>query len=281
MYRTHTCNELNKNDDGKEVKLAGWVHRRRDHGGLIFIDLRDGNGLTQVVFDPEHKNAYDIGDECRSEYVLEIKGQVRPRPEGQANKNLDTGEIEVLVTKAAILNKSKTPPFEVDQDKEVGEDIRLKYRYIDLRRERMHNNIVKRHEINNFMRQHLNGKGFLEIETPMMIKGTPEGSREYIIPSRLYPGNFYVLPQSPQQLKQLLMVSSFDKYYQIARCFRDEDQRGDRQPEFTQLDVEMAFVHEEDVMQMTEDLIIEMSKKMLTDMKIQTEQFQTHSILFS
>jgi aspartyl-tRNA synthetase len=275
MYRTHTCNELTPKNDGEEVKLAGWVHRRRDHGGLIFIDLRDGYGLTQIVFDPEHnKDAYNIGDECRSEYVLEIKGNVRKRPEGQTNEKLATGAIEILVGKAAILNRSKTPPFEVDQDKEVGEEIRLKYRYLDLRRERLHNNIIRRHDINKFIRDYLDKEDFIEIETPMMIKGTPEGSREYIIPSRIYPGKFYVLPQSPQQLKQLLMVASFDKYFQIARCFRDEDQRGDRQPEFSQLDVEMSFVHEEDVMKTTEDLMIEMTKKFLPDKKIQFEPFK-------
>ncbi len=187
---------------------------------------------------------------------------------------METGEIEVLVTKAVILNTAKTPPFEVDQDKEVGEDIRLKYRYIDLRRERLHKNIVNRHKIFNFIREYLNKSGFLDIETPMMIKGTPEGSREYLVPSRLFPGHFYVLPQSPQQLKQLLMISSFDKYYQMARCFRDEDQRGDRQPEFTQLDIEMSFVHEDDVMQVIEDLMIALSKELYPERKIQFEPFK-------
>lgn len=205
---------------------------------------------------------------------MEIEGKVRKRPDGQTNENLETGEIEVLVEKAAILNKSKTPPFEVDQDKEVGEDLRLKFRYIDLRRERLHKNIVNRHKIFSFIRQYLDKADFLDIETPMMIKGTPEGSREYLVPSRLFPGHFYVLPQSPQQLKQLLMISSFDKYYQMARCFRDEDQRGDRQPEFTQLDIEMSFVHEDDVMQITEDLMIALSKELYPDRRIQDEPFQ-------
>lgn len=274
MYRTHTCNELRSSDEGKEVKLAGWVHRRRDHGGLIFVDLRDGYGYTQIVFDPENKEAYDIGNECRNEFVIEIKGTVRRRPEGQTNKDIDTGEVEVLVEKAVILNKSKTPPFEIDQDKEVGEDLRLKYRYLDLRRGRMHNNIERRYRMIKFIRDFMDKKNFLEIETPIMIKGTPEGSREYIVPSRLYPGNFYVLPQSPQQLKQLLMTSSFDRYFQIARCFRDEDQRGDRQPEFTQLDVEMSFIHEEDIMSLTEELVTELSKEMLPEKKIQSEPFR-------
>lgn len=273
MYRTHTCNELSTDNDGEKVKLAGWVHRRRDHGGLIFIDLRDGYGLTQIVFDPEYKDTFTIGDRCRSEYVLEIEGIVRKRPEGQTNKNLDTGGIEILVEKATILNEAKTPPFEVDQDKEVSEEIRLKYRYIDLRRERLHKNIVNRHKIFTYIRQYLDKLNFLDIETPMMIKGTPEGSREYLVPSRLFPGNFYVLPQSPQQLKQLLMISSFDRYYQMARCFRDEDQRGDRQPEFTQLDIEMSFVHEDDVMKVIEDLMINLSKELYPERKLQEGPF--------
>jgi aspartyl-tRNA synthetase len=274
MYRTHTCNKLSTKNEGEKVKLAGWVHRRRDHGGLIFIDLRDGYGLTQVVFDPEQKDTFAIGDRCRSEYVLEIEGTVRKRPEGQTNKNLNTGEIEILVEKAAILNEAKTPPFEVDQDKEVSEEIRLKYRYIDLRRERLHKNIVNRHKIFTYMRQYLDKLNFLDIETPMMIKGTPEGSREYIVPSRLFPGYFYVLPQSPQQLKQLLMISSFDRYYQMARCFRDEDQRGDRQPEFTQLDLEMSFVHEDDVMKIIENLMIGLSKELYPERKLMFEPFE-------
>lgn len=274
MYRTHTCNELKPEFEGQKVKLAGWVHRRRDHGGLIFIDLRDGYGYTQVVFDPSQKSAYEFGEKCRSEYVMEIEGVVRLRPNGQANSNLDSGEIEVLVEKAIILNESKTPPFEVDQDKEVGEDLRLKFRYIDLRRERLHKNIINRHKIYSFIRQYLDKLNFLDIETPMMIKGTPEGSREYIVPSRLFPGHFYVLPQSPQQLKQLLMVSSFDRYYQMARCFRDEDQRGDRQPEFTQLDLEMSFVHQDDVMKVIEGLMIELSKKLYPERPIMYEPFK-------
>jgi len=273
MYRTHTCSELRASDDGKEVRLAGWIHRRRDHGGLIFIDLRDGYGYTQIVFDPSNKDAYNVGENCKNEFVVEIEGIVRKRPEGQTNKNIESGEIEVLVKKAKVLNKSLTPPFEIDQDKEIGEDIRLKYRYLDLRRSRMHKNIERRYKMIKFIRDFMDKQNFLEIETPIMIKGTPEGSREYIVPSRIYPGNFYVLPQSPQQLKQLLMASSFDKYFQIARCFRDEDQRGDRQPEFTQLDIEMAFVHEEDVMNLTENLVMAISKEMLPEKKIQTEPF--------
>lgn len=273
MYRTHTCGELRKTNEGDKVIISGWVHRRRDHGGLIFIDLRDGYGITQIVFDPSNKKSYDIGNICRNEYVLHTKGSVRKRPEGMKNKNIITGEIEILVDNAEILNKSLTPPFEVDQNKDVAEDLRLKYRYIDLRRGRLHENIVNRHKIIKSIRDFMDSKEFIEVETPMMIKGTPEGSREYIIPSRLYPGHFYVLPQSPQQLKQLLMISSFDRYFQIARSFRDEDQRGDRQPEFTQLDLEMAFVHEEDVIQVTEEMMINISEKYLPDKKIQNVPF--------
>jgi len=274
MFRTHTCNELNKSYDGKEVELAGWVHRYRDHGGLIFIDLRDGNGITQITFHPDNKAAYKIAEECRAEYVIQIKGTVKKRPDGMENKNHETGDVEVLVEHAQILNKSEVPPFEIDQDKEISEDIRLKYRYLDLRRQRMHKNIVNRHKIIKFMRDYFDKQNFLEIETPIMIKGTPEGSREYIVPSRLYPGHFYVLPQSPQQLKQLLMISSFDRYFQIARCFRDEDQRGDRQPEFTQLDVEMSFIHEEDIMNIIEGMLIDLTKKMLPGKNIKTEPFK-------
>lgn len=274
MYRTHTCNELSPSNEGKEIKLSGWVHRRRNLGGLIFIDLRDGYGFTQIVFDPENKESYEIGNQCRPEYVLEIKGKVQKRPDGMINKNIDSGAIEVLVEKALILNESKTPPFEVDQDKEVAEELRLKYRYLDLRRKRLHNNVVVRHKISKFIRDYLDENKFLEIETPMLIKGTPEGSREYVVPSRIHPGNFYVLPQSPQQLKQLLMISSFDRYFQFAKCFRDEDLRGDRQPEFMQLDIEMSFVHEEDVIQMMEDLLIKLSKHILPEKKIVSEPFK-------
>ncbi len=269
MHRTHTCNELTDKNDGDEVTLCGWVNRRRDHGGVIFIDLRDRYGLTQVVSDPEKfEDAHKIMDESRSEYVLKVKGKVRLRPDGQANKNLHTGKIEILVTETFILNPSETPPLEIDQDKEVSEDLRLTYRYLDLRRERLKKNIILRHEIFKFIRGYLDKNDFLEIETPILIKGTPEGSREYIVPSRLYPENFYVLPQSPQQLKQLLMIAGFDKYFQIARCFRDEDQRGDRQPEFTQLDLEMSFVEEEDVMKLNEKLLIELVEKFTPDKKI-------------
>ncbi|MFH1284614.1 MAG: aspartate--tRNA ligase [Candidatus Peregrinibacteria bacterium] len=274
MYRTHTCNELGGKNDGEEVVLSGWVHRRRDHGGVIFIDLRDRYGLTQIVSDPiNQKDAHDIMESVRSEFVIKIKGKVRLRPGNNANKDLTTGEIEVLVSEAEILNPSLTPPFEIDQEKEVGEEYRLTYRYLDLRREHLKNNIVLRHNVIKHIRDFMNGEDFLEIETPILIKGTPEGSREYLVPSRLYPGNFYVLPQSPQQLKQLLMIAGFDKYFQIARCFRDEDQRGDRQPEFTQLDMELSFVEEKDIMKINEGLLIELCEKFAKDKKIQKKPF--------
>ncbi len=274
MYRTNTCGELTAKDEGKIVTLSGWVHRRRDHGGLIFIDLRDRYGLTQVVFDPEfHKESHASAENVRSEYVLKLTGEVRKRIEGQANKNMDTGEIEVYINEIEILNKSETPPFEIDIEKGVNEELRLKYRYLDLRHERMQANMMLRHKLTKEIRDFMDGQDFMEIETPILIKGTPEGSREYLVPSRLYPGKFFVLPQSPQQLKQMLMIAGYDKYFQIARCFRDEDQRGDRQPEFTQLDVEMSFVEEKDVMKINEDLLIDLTKKFKPGKKIMHDPF--------
>lgn len=258
----------------EDVKLCGWVHRRRDHGGLIFIDLRDRYGLTQVVFDPEHNSeSHQQAERLRSEWVIQIKGKVRKRPEGQENENLETGAIEVICDELVILNESKTPPFEIDQDKHVGEEHRLTYRYLDLRRSRMQHNLHLRHQVNRHIRNYMSDRSFLEIETPMLVKGTPEGSREYLVPSRLYHGNFYVLPQSPQQMKQLLMVAGYDKYFQIARCFRDEDQRGDRQPEFTQLDLEMSFVEQEDIIQLMEGLMIELSEQYQPSKKILSKPF--------
>ncbi|MFA4890780.1 MAG: aspartate--tRNA ligase [Candidatus Gracilibacteria bacterium] len=269
MYRSHLLDSLSKKDVGKDVVLSGWVHRRRDHGGIIFIDLRDRYGLTQIHSDPiKYKDAHNSLDAARSEYVLRVEGSVRARPKGQENPNLKTGDIEVLVKKVAVLSKADTLPFEINQDRDIPEELRLKYRYLDLRRDRMKNNIIKRTQIIKFVRDFMEKEDFLEIETPILIKGTPEGSREYIVPSRLYPGNFYVLPQSPQQLKQLLMVASFDKYFQIARCFRDEDQRGDRQPEFTQLDVEMSFVEMEDIIDVNNRLIKGLVKKFVPHKKI-------------
>jgi len=274
MYRTHTCGQLMKKHIEEEVTLSGWVHRRRDHGGLIFIDLRDRYGITQVVFDPSNdKNSHIAAESIRSEFVIKIKGVVRARPDGQTNTNVITGEIEVLSDFIEILSKSQTPPFEIDQDKEVGEEIRLKYRYLDLRRQRMKSNIELRHRVIKSIRDFLDKEEFLEIETPILIKGTPEGSREYIVPSRVHPGTFFVLPQSPQQLKQLLMVAGMDKYFQIARCFRDEDQRGDRQPEFTQLDLEMSFVEEEDIISLNERLAIKLLEENVPEKELLTKPF--------
>lgn len=274
MYRSHTCQELHEMHEGKQVTLCGWVHRRRDHGDLIFIDLRDRYGLTQIVVDPSHsKDAHIIAEDLRSEFVVKIMGTVRKRPEGMQNSELSTGGIEVLVDAVEILNRAKTPPFEIDSNKEPNEEIRLKYRYLDLRRERMKKNIVFRHKFIKRLRDLMDQEGFVEVETPILIKGTPEGSREFIIPARLYPGTFYVLPQSPQQLKQLLMVAGMDKYFQIARCFRDEDSRGDRQPEFTQLDMEMSFVEEEDVISINERVLTQLLKELVPEKKLKSEPF--------
>ncbi len=255
MYKTNTCGELTAKDVGKTVTLAGWVHRRRDHGGLIFIDLRDRFGLTQVVFNPQTApEAHRIGSEVRNEYVLQIKGVVEKRPAGQENHNLATGEIEVNVTDAQILNTAKVPPFVINKNEDVDETLRLTYRYLDLRRERLQKNLMLRHRVIKFMRDYLDARGFIEVETPMITASTPEGARDYLVPSRMQPGKFYALPQSPQQFKQLLMVAGYERYFQIARCMRDEDLRADRQPEFTQLDLEMAFVEQDDVLNLVEDL---------------------------
>lgn len=274
MYRTHKCADLGEKNIEEAVVLSGWVHRRRDHGGIIFLDLRDRFGIIQIVSAPvDFPDAHGQMDSLRPEFVVRVEGKVRARLAGHENPNMETGKIEVVAEKIEILNPSKTPPFEIDQEKEVGEEIRLKYRYLDLRRERLKSNIVLRHKVIKFIRDFLETEDFVEIETPILIKGTPEGSREYLVPSRLYPGTFYVLPQSPQQLKQLLMVAGFDKYFQVARCFRDEDQRGDRQPEFTQLDLEMSFVEMDDVMDLNERLLVELTKKFAPDKKIKEIPF--------
>jgi aspartyl-tRNA synthetase len=260
MYKSHTCGELRAANAGQTVTLAGWVHRRRDHGGVVFIDLRDRFGLVQVVINPDlPKDVLDLVANVRTEWVLQITGLVRARPEGMLNPKLSTGEIEVIATDIKVLNAAKPLPFVLTEDDKLpDENMRLKYRYLDLRRDKMRRNLELRHRVIRFIRNHLDSKGFLEIETPILFKTTPEGARDYLVPSRVHPGEFYALPQSPQQLKQMLMVAGMERYFQIARCFRDEDQRGDRQPEFTQLDLEMSFVEREDVMALIEEMFTKM-----------------------
>ena len=251
--RSHYCGEINESLVGETIEVCGWVHRRRDHGGVIFIDLRDREGLLQVVFDPDRAEIFALAERIRSEFVLQVKGLVRPRPDGTVNPNMRTGQVEVLAHELEILNRSETPPFH--HDEQANEDIRLKYRYLDLRRENMLGNLILRHKVTASMRRFLDEHGFVDVETPMLTRATPEGARDYIVPSRTNPGKFFALPQSPQLFKQLLMMSGLDRYYQIVRCFRDEDLRADRQPEFTQLDVEMSFVDESDVTGTMEALV--------------------------
>ena len=258
MLKTHNCGELRLAHENDVVTLAGWVNRRRDMGGVIFLDMRDATGLVQVVVDSgklDNPDNFPTAEQLRSEYVIQVRGRVEPRIEGQANPNLATGDIEIICTEVNILNPAKTPPIQIDKDASEDESIRLKYRYLDLRRERMQKNIRIRHKAIKFIRDFLDQRDFIEIETPILFKSTPEGARDYLVPSRVHPGKFFALPQSPQQLKQLLMVAGFERYFQVARCFRDEDQRADRQPEFTQLDMEISFVERDDILDLVEALI--------------------------
>lgn len=259
---------------GKNVVLSGWVHNRRDHGKLVFIDLRDISGIIQTVVIPDGGETYETAKKLRQEYVVELEGLVKERPASARNENVPTGGVEIEVKGITILNEAKTPPFEVLKDtKSVHEDLRLQYRYLDLRTERMAKNLIMRSKIIKFMRDFYTENGFIEVETPVLTKGTPEGSREYVVPSRIHKGNFYVLPQSPQQFKQLLMVSGIDRYFQVAKCFRDEDQRGDRQPEFTQFDLEMSFVKQEDIMRLFEQCMITLVETLYPEKKIQRKPF--------
>ncbi|MFT7684947.1 MAG: aspartyl-tRNA synthetase [Candidatus Azotimanducaceae bacterium] len=262
--RSHLCGQLRESEIEAEVSLCGWVHRRRDHGGVIFLDVRDHEGIVQVVFDPDTVEAFALADQVRNEYVLNIKGIVRARDGAAINPKMPTGQIEVLGKEITILNKSETPPFQLDQFSEAGEDIRLRYRYIDLRRPEMQEKIRLRSKASHFVRNYLDTAGFIDIETPILTKATPEGARDYLVPSRTHQGSFFALPQSPQLFKQLLMMSGFDRYYQIARCFRDEDLRADRQPEFTQIDIETTFLDEQAIMDLSEDLIVKLFQELIS-----------------
>ena len=272
MLKSVSCGVLNNGDIGREVTIAGWVHRRRDHGGIIFIDLRDSKGIVQVVFNPESdSNLHRIAENLRSEWVVKIKGVVGRRPSGTENPSMPTGDVEVVAEELEVLNKSKTPPFSITEEStNVDEFLRLKFRYLDLRRSVVRDTFLLRHKVVKFIRDFLSARDFLEIETPLLTKSTPEGARDYLVPSRIYPGQFYALPQSPQQMKQLLMVAGFEKYFQIAKCFRDEDSRSDRQPEFTQLDLEMSFVEEEDILALVEELFSSMISSLTPNKRIVT-----------
>tara|TARA_A100001037_G_scaffold306437_1_gene351538 strand:- start:50454 stop:52247 length:1794 start_codon:yes stop_codon:yes gene_type:complete len=269
LHKSIDCGSLRKTHLSQDVILAGWVHRRRDHGNIIFLDLRDRSGLIQLVFDPKSApQAHNIAESVRNEWVLKIKGVVSSRPEGTVNPDMPTGDVEILANDIEIMSRSKTPPFYINEESDVDESIRLRYRYMDLRRPFMQEILILRHKVVKFIRDFLDNYDFIEIETPILIKSTPEGARDYIVPSRVHPGMFYALPQSPQQLKQLLMASGFEKYFQIARCFRDEDLRADRQPEHTQLDLEMSFVHRDDVLSLIEELMINLVESIIPDKKI-------------
>ena len=271
MFRDMTCGEPRQADSGKIITLSGWVHRRRDHGGLTFIDLRDYSGLMQVVFNEDTApDAHTLAGDLRSEWVVQIKGTVQERRAGAENPDLPTGSVELIATELTVLNRSETPPFEIEDDLNVADETRLRYRFVDLRRPRMYKNLKLRHDVIQSTRNYMVGQGFLEIETPILLKSTPEGARDYVVPSRVHPGTFYALPQSPQQLKQLLMVSGVDRYFQFAHCFRDEDLRADRQPEHTQIDLEMSFVEQEDVLQVLEGLYTTMVAQTRPDLQVPT-----------
>jgi len=253
--RSHYCGDLREEHIGQEITLTGWVHRRRDHGGVIFLDLRDREGIAQVVFDPDREESFALADSCRNEYVVKVSGLVRARPAGTTNADMGTGAIEVLGKEMEVLNKAETPPFQLDEHQQVGEDVRLRHRYVDLRRPEIQKKLRFRSKVTHQVRAFLENEGFLDIETPILTRATPEGARDYLVPSRTHEGSFFALPQSPQLFKQLLMVSGFDRYYQIAKCFRDEDLRADRQPEFTQIDIETSFCDESQIMEITERMI--------------------------
>ena len=261
--RSHYCGDIRSSDVDEEVEIYGWVHRRRDHGGVIFLDFRDRTGILQVVFDPDTQESFAVADSVRNEFVLRAKGRVRPRPEGTANKEMPTGEVEVLGLELTVLNAAKTPPFQLDEYSEAGEDVRLRYRYLDLRRPEMQQRMQTRAKITSQVRSYLEENGFWEIETPTLSRATPEGARDYLVPSRTHPGEFFALPQSPQVYKQLLMMSGMDKYYQVARCYRDEDLRADRQPEFTQIDIEASFTSQDQIMTITEGMLRQVFSKVL------------------
>ncbi|UTW08624.1 aspartate--tRNA ligase [Pseudomonas benzenivorans] len=263
MMRSHYCGQLNESLDGQEVTLCGWVHRRRDHGGVIFLDIRDREGLAQVVFDPDRADTFAAADKVRSEYVVKLTGKVRLRPAGAVNPNMSSGAIEVLGYELEVLNEAETPPFPLNEYSDVGEETRLRYRFIDLRRPEMAAKLKLRSSITSSIRRYLDENGFLDVETPILTRATPEGARDYLVPSRTHAGSFFALPQSPQLFKQLLMVAGFDRYYQIAKCFRDEDLRADRQPEFTQIDIETSFLDEHDIMGITEKMIRQLFKEVL------------------
>ncbi len=274
--RTHYCGELNEGNIDESVTLCGWVHRRRDHGGVIFLDMRDRDGITQVVFDPDTADSFALAEQVRNEFVIQIQGMVRARPEGTHNLDMATGRIEVLGKVLTILNAAETPPFQLDEHMEVGEDVRLRNRFIDLRRPEMLNKLRMRSKVTSTIRRYLDENGFLDIETPILTRATPEGARDYLVPSRTYQGEFFALPQSPQLFKQLLMISGFDRYYQIAKCFRDEDLRADRQPEFTQIDIETSFLNEDAIMQIAENMIRSVFKEHL-DVELAKFPIMTHA----